>query len=250
MRSCVNHATVNTKYCFCATNVKLFIIIIISIVAVVHGHPHSPCFSVACCSTGVCVTHHRREEQLLWQRCGFYKDHCTNNEVNQKHKAESVGGEEEWGDTDICVPRIDIRATFNDTTQRQETGPMSEHRSGGDASPHGGSAEDIFESQTDAHAASTASLSECSLHLNGGRSPRAALLHDPCILMYIIIHLHTYGSDPGTIRLMEPRCQPGDQSVRLKNITGFTCWLWSVVVNLMAWKWVTVMCERVLQYHS
>lgn len=42
----------------------------------------------------------------------------------------------------------------------------------------------------------------------------------------------------------------GDQSVRLKNITGFTCWLRSVVVNLMAWKWVTVMCEGMLQYHS
>lgn len=145
MRSCLNHVTVNTKYCLCATNIKLFIIIIL-IVAVVHGRPHSPCFSVACCSTGVCVTHHRGEEQLLWQRCGFYKDHCTNNEVNQKHKAESVGGEEEWGDTDICVPRIDIRATLNDTTQRQETGPMSEHRGGGDASLHGGSAENIFES--------------------------------------------------------------------------------------------------------
>lgn len=211
---------------------------------------HHCCFSVARCSTGVCVTHHRGGEQPLWQRCGFYKDHCTNNEVNQKHKAESVGGEEEWGDTDICVPRIDIRATFNDTTQRQETGPMSEHRGGGDASAHGGSTKDIFESQTDAHAASTASLSKCSLNLNGVRSPRAALPHDPCILIYIIIHLRTYGSDPGTIRLMEPRCQRGDQSVRLKNITGFTCWLWSMVVNLMAWKWVTVMCEGVLQYHS
>lgn len=61
-------------------------------------------------------------------------------------------------------------------------------------------------SQTDAHAASTASFSECSSHLNV-RLPRAALLHDPCILMYIIIYLRTYGTDPGTIWLMEPRCQ-------------------------------------------
>lgn len=225
MWSCVNHIA---KYYLCATNVKLYIMLLCRM----------PQYR------GVC------NSPPLRRAVGFYKDHCTNNEVNQKHKAESVGGEEEWGDTDICVPRIDIRATFNDTTQRRETGPMSEHRGGGDASPHEGSAEDIFESQTDAHAASTASLCECSLHLNGVRLPRAALLHDPSILMYIIMQLRTYGSDPGTIRLMEPRCQRGDQSVRLKNITGFTCWLWSVIVNLMAWKWVTVMCEGVLQHHS
>lgn len=30
-------------------------------------------------------------------------------------------------------------------------------------------------------------------------------------------------------------------------ISRFTCQLWSAVVNLIMWKWVTVMCESVLQ---
>lgn len=39
-----------------------------------------------------------------------------------------------------------------------------------------------WRTQTAAYAVTTASVSDCSLHLDGARrSPRAAVLHDPCI---------------------------------------------------------------------
>lgn len=49
--------------------------------------------------------------------------------------------------------------------------------------------------RTAACTVTTASASDCSLHLDGAeRSPRAPVLHDPCIIMYTSIYLCTWDS--------------------------------------------------------
>lgn len=77
---------------------------------------------------------------------------------------------------------------------------------------------------TAAAAGATALVSDRSSHLDGvRRSPRAVTRRNPCMLMYALTHVCTYGSNRGTVRPTAPRVLTGDQSVWLstwfKNIT-------------------------------
>lgn len=104
--------------------------------------------------------------------------------------------------------------------------------------------------QTAARAVTTASVSDFYLHLDGEtRSPRAAVLHDPHILMHISIYMRAYGSNSGTRSPTVPHYSGSGIKVcggahGLK-ISRFTCQLWSVVVNLILWKNGSRRCVKV-----